>query len=321
MFFESALQGKTQFWRYLVLFLAAFLASNTIGAIPLLIVIAAAMAKDPGILENAGTNIADLSVYGIEPNVGLLLMIFPFVIGLLAVFLLIKPLNSRSFTSVINGTGAIRWKRFFTSFGIWAMIMAIYLFISLKLDPSNFTLNNTSVSLLLLAFISVCLVPFQTTFEEVLFRGYLMQGIGSWTRSKWMPLVITSLLFALMHSFNPEVKEFGFLLMLPQYLIFGLVFGIITVVDDGIELAMGAHAANNVFLSIFLTQKASALQTAALYEQQEVFPLADLVSLAVIGFLFVILLSVLYKWNWKDMFKYKKEAGVQRPEVVDRQIP
>lgn len=311
MFFESALQGKTQFWRYLVLFVGAFLASNTIGAIPLLIVIGVAMAKDPGILEKAGANIADLSVYGIDPNVGLLLMIFPFVIGLLTVILLIKPLNRRSFTTIINGTGSIRWKRFFTSFGIWGIIMAVYLFISLKLDPSNFTLNNTSVSLLLLALISICLLPFQTTFEEVLFRGYLMQGIGAWTRSKWIPLVITSLLFGLMHSFNPEIKEFGFWLMIPQYIIFGLVFGLIAVLDDGIEMAMGAHAANNVFLSIFLTQKASALQTAALYEQQEVYPLTDLISLAVIGILFVLLLSVIYRWNWKRMFTYKKELPAQ----------
>lgn len=311
MFFESALQGKTQFWRYLVLFVGAFLASNTIGAIPLLIVIGVAMAKDPGILEKAGANIADLSVYGIDPNVGLLLMIFPFVIGLLTVILLIKPLNRRSFTTIINGTGSIRWKRFFTSFGIWGIIMAVYLFISLKLDPSNFTLNNTSVSLLVLALISICLLPFQTTFEEVLFRGYLMQGIGAWTRSKWIPLVITSLLFGLMHSFNPEIKEFGFWLMIPQYIIFGLVFGLIAVLDDGIEMAMGAHAANNVFLSIFLTQKASALQTAALYEQQEVYPLTDLISLAVIGILFVLLLSVIYRWNWKRMFTYKKELPAQ----------
>jgi len=313
MFFESALKGKTHFWRYLVLFVGAFLASNTIGAIPLLIVMGIALAKDPALLENAGSNIADLSVYGIHPNVGLLLMIFPFIIGLLTVFLLIKPLNNRSFTSIINGTGAIRWRRFFTSFGIWAIIMAVYLFVSLKLDPDNFTLNNTSVSLLVLALISILLLPFQTTFEEVLFRGYLMQGIGAWTRSKWIPLLVTSLLFALMHSFNPEIKEFGFMLMIPQYIIFALVFGLITVLDDGIELAMGAHAANNVFLSIFLTQKASALQTTALYEQQQVYPVSDMISLGVIGLLFVVLLSVLYGWNWKKMFSYnyKKEESAQ----------
>ena len=71
-----------------------------------------------------------------------------------------------------------------------------------------------------------------------------------------------------MHVMNPEIKEFGFLTMMPQYISFGLLFGIISVLDNGIELAIGAHAANNIFLSIFVTQKSSTLQTVAMFEQQ-----------------------------------------------------
>lgn len=311
MFFESALQGKSQFWRYLVLFIAAFVASNTIGVIPLLVVVAAAVAKDPGAIEKAGGNFADLSSYGIDPNVGLVLMIFPFIVGLLAIVLLVKPLNGRNYRSLVNGTDSIRWKRIFFSFGLWTVIMVIYLVVSLKLDPANFVLNNWSSSLLILALISLVLLPFQTSFEEFLFRGYLMQGIGVWTGTKWAPLVITSLLFALMHSFNPEIKEFGFWLMIPQYLIFGLLFGLITVLDNGIELSIGAHAANNIFLSIFLTQKASALQTDALYEQQQVYPVSDMISLAVIAVIFVLILGYSFGWNWKESFRYKKEPLAQ----------
>jgi len=183
--------------------------------------------------------------------------------------------------------------------------------VGLKTDPGNFVLNNTSSTIIFLALISIILLPFQTTFEEVLFRGYLMQGIGAWTQSKWYPLLITSVLFGLMHVFNPEVKEFGILLMLPQYIIFGLVFGLITVLDDGLELAMGAHAANNIFLAVFLTQKASALQTAALYEQQEVFPVSDLISLFVISIIFVLILSYTLGWNWKKSFIYKRSVQPQ----------
>ena len=83
---------------------------------------------------------------------------------------------------------------------------------------------------------------------------------------------MTSILFGLMHALNPEVKEFGFFTMMPQYILFGLIFGIITILDDGIEAAMGAHAANNIFLSIMVTNSSSALQTPALYEQQNIYP-------------------------------------------------
>jgi hypothetical protein len=311
MFFESALAGKNQFWRYLILFIGAFLAANTIGAIPIGIVMGIAIAKDPSILESAGANIADLSIYGVSQNVGLILMIIPFIVGLIALFLLIKPLNQRSYKTLFNGMGSIRWRRFFLSFIVWGAIMFIYLVVSLKIDHENYSLNNRSVSLLILAIISITLIPFQSTFEEVLFRGYLMQGIGAWTRSKIIPLLISSLMFGLMHSFNPEIKEFGFWLMMPQYVIFGLIFGLVTVLDNGIELAMGAHAANNIFLSVLLTQKASALQTPALYVQNEVYPVNDLISLIAIAVLFVVLLSYIYGWNWRENFKFKNISTPQ----------
>jgi uncharacterized protein len=38
--------------------------------------------------------------------------------------------------------------------------------------------------------------------------------------------------------------------MMPQYVFFGIVFAVLTMIDDGIEIAIGAHAANNIFLSV-----------------------------------------------------------------------
>ena len=99
---------------------------------------------------------------------------------------------------------------------------------------------------------------------------------------------MTSVLFGLMHSLNPEVKEFGFLTMMPQYILFGLIFGIITIMDDGIEAAMGAHAANNIFLCIMVTNKASALQTPALYEQINIYPWTEFAGLFFTGIVFII---------------------------------
>lgn len=84
--------------------------------------------------------------------------------------------------------------------------------------------------------------------------------------------MIPAVIFALIHSFNPKVKEFGFWTSMPGYLTFGLVFGIASVLDDGIEVAIGAHSINNVLSSIFVTSKSSVLQTPALLLQKEVEP-------------------------------------------------
>ena len=279
------------------MFTGVLLASNTIGAFPLLIAYAMKAASDPEVISEIAANPDNLGVLGLEPNLGLFIMLFPFLIGLLTFILLIKPLNNRTLKIIINGTGTYRWNRFFISFLAWGMLSVCYFFIYLKFDPLNFSLKNTSETLILLIIISFIFIPFQAAFEEVLFRGYLMQGLAVMARNRWFPLVMTSLLFGLMHAFNPEVKEFGFFTMMPQYVLFGLIFGIVTILDDGIEAAIGAHTANNLFLCIMVTHESSALQTPAVYEQHTVYPFTEFSALLVTGIIFIIILKMILKWD------------------------
>lgn len=294
---ESAYIGKNSFWRYLVLVGAVLLASNFIGGLPLLIAYGIKAASNPEIISELSANPSNLGVIGLEPNIGLILMIIPSIAGIIAFILLVKPLNGRTITQTINGTGSIRWKRFFISAFVWAILSGLYLIVYLKIDPSNFTLNNFTITLLYLTIISFLFIPFQAAFEEVLFRGYLMQGFAVLFRNRWAPLLLSALLFSLMHVLNPEVKDFGFFTMMPQYLLFGLVFGVASILDDGIEVAMGAHAANNIFLCIFVTNSSSALQTSALYEQKNVYPWTEFVGLLIAAVIFIIVLKIIFKWE------------------------
>ncbi len=307
---ESAFKGKNNFWRYIVMFVLILIASNTIGAIPLIISLVIKSASNPEVFSQLSANPDDFSVLGLEPNAGLLMMLFPFIAGLAAFILLVKPLNRRTLKDTINGTGKIRWNRFFTSAFIWLMLSALYLFLNIKLDPSNFTLNNKTVTLISLTLISLLFIPFQAAFEEVLFRGYLMQGFAAILRNRWFPLIMTSFLFGLMHAFNPEVKEFGFLTMMPQYILFGLIFGVITILDDGIEAAMGAHTANNIFLCIMVTNQSSALQTPALYEQHTIYPWTEFTALLFTGVAFVLILKIIFKWD--DFSLLFREVHVEK---------
>jgi membrane protease YdiL (CAAX protease family) len=294
---ESTLKSKNNFWRYFLMIAVVFIVANTIGAIPLLIGLLVKSAANPAVFSQITANPNDFSVIGLNPEVGFILMIFPFVAGLAAFILLVKPLNGRTLGTTINGTGKIRWNRFFISGGVWMILSGLYLFCYLKLDPSSFTMNNKTTSLILLTVVSVLFIPFQAAFEEVLFRGYLMQGFAAWVKNRWFPVIMTSVFFGLMHAFNPEVKAFGFFTMIPQYIVFGLIFGIITVLDDGIESSMGAHTANNIFLCIMVTNQSSALQTPALYEQSVIHPWTEFAALIVTGIIFILILKLIFKWE------------------------
>lgn len=271
--------------------------STTIGSLPLLIALLIKSASNPDVFSLLAANPNDYSVLGLDPNVGLAMMLFPFIAGLAVFILLVKPLNNRTFRNTINGTGKIRWDRFFISAFIWLLLSAGYLFLYMKVDPANFTINNKTTSLIMLSVVSLLLIPFQAAFEEVLFRGYLMQGFATLLRNRWFPLIMTSVFFGLMHAFNPEVKEYGFLTMIPQYILFGLIFGIITILDDGIEASMGAHAANNIFLCIMVTNESSALQTPALFEQHNIYPWTEFAGLLISGIIFILVLKIIFKWK------------------------
>ena len=316
-FLTAPFKGKNAFWRYFTGTITPFLVSNFIGAIPLAVVMIA-YAGDRAMPARGG--MPDFEAMGINLNLGFVLTVFPFILAFFTLVLLIKPLNERSLGTVINGGRRIRWGRIFISAIVWTVLGALGLLYSLKAHPDNFVLNNNSNSLIILATLALVMIPFQAGFEELIFRGYLMQGFAVASRNRWLPIVVTSVLFGLMHGLNPEVKEYGFLTMIPQYVFFGLVFAVLTMMDDGIELAIGAHTANNAFLSIFITNKDSALQTPAMYEQLEIHPWMDFRDLVIMSLIFITVMAVIYKW--KDVRKlYARIHVPQEKEPAADQIP
>lgn len=309
-FLTAPFSGKNAFWRYFVGVIVPFLAANFIGALPLVAVIVVNSLDGTAVPQKGG--MPDFEAMGIDLNVGFLLNVLPFLVGLLAIILIIKPLHNRKFGTVINGGRNIRWGRMIFAALVWAAISALYMIFALKSDPGNFRLNNTSNSLIILAILAITLIPFQAAFEEILFRGYLIQGFGVWARNRWVPILFTSVLFGLMHGLNPEVQRYGFLTMMPQYIFFGLVFAVLTMFDDGIELAIGAHAANNIFLSILITHDDMALQTPAMYEQIQIYPWKEFGGLVIQSFIFVIIMALIFRW--KDIRKLF--ARIRVPEVT-----
>jgi membrane protease YdiL (CAAX protease family) len=291
-YLERALDKQNQWWKYLAMLAASLVGANIIGAILIIIVI---LSSD---VPFDVAHMSDLSYYGISQNTALLLMLFPFVLSLLAIALLLKPLHKRSLPETINGTKSIRWRRCLFAAAAWGLLMAVYLLIDLGIHPENYRFNFDPSSFIPLVLISVVFLPVQTTTEEVLFRGYLAQGIGAWTRRRWLAILIPGLLFGLMHAANPEIKAYGFWLAMPQYVYFGLFFGLISVLDDGIELAMGAHAANNVFASVFVTYQASAIQSPALFRELEVNVLKETLVMVSISIVFVAIAARKYKWRF-----------------------
>lgn len=68
---------------------------------------------------------------------------------------------------------------------------------SILLAPENFTWNFNAAPFFILVAISFIFIPFQTSFEELLFRGYFMQGIGLSVTSKKFPFYFLYILVSI----------------------------------------------------------------------------------------------------------------------------
>jgi membrane protease YdiL (CAAX protease family) len=308
-YLENILGKDNAFWKYIVVAIVTFIAMQIIGGIFAGIVIVIHVLRQGGdFTQEMAANIKSLSDIGISENTVLLMMLVPFAAGLLTAWLLIKGMHRQTFAETVNGRDAIRWNRVIAGFGVWFALMAVFLAGSYIVNPDNFRVQFDAEKFVPLLIISLLFIPLQTTCEEYIFRGYIAQGIGAWTRNRWLVIIIPALLFGLMHYSNNEVKEHGFWVAMPPYIIFGLFFGLVAVLDDGIELPIGMHAANNLFACLFVTNGASSLRTPAVFYQEEIFHLSDTVGLIVAAALAMMWFYRKYQWNF-DILNRRIEAN------------
>ncbi|ALJ03661.1 hypothetical protein APS56_00195 [Pseudalgibacter alginicilyticus] len=299
MYIAQAFNALHDWWRYLVGFFIIIMVWQFIGMTPLGIVVGLKVLETGEIPTEIPQMI---SVLG--SNMFLLLMLLSFAIGLVGIIFTAKILHQQSIVSLTTSRKKIDWKRFWFIFFIWGMVSSGFVLVDFYLSPENFKLNFQLQPFLLLSIIAILLVPLQTSFEEYLFRGYLMQGIGVIVKNKWLPLVITSVCFGLMHLANPEVDKLGYVIMI-YYIGTGFFLGILTLMDEGLELSLGFHAANNLFTALLVTSDWTAFQTHSilkdLSEPSEMGLMEIFIPVFVVFPILLLILSKKYKWtNWKD---------------------
>lgn len=99
--------------------------------------------------------------------------------------------------------------------------------------------------------------PLQAAGEEFVFRGYLMQSVGTFARSPWVSVAFSAAIFAMMHGSQN-------LPLFVDRLGFGLLAGGLVVLTGGLEAAIAAHVINNVFSFGYATLTGTLTQAHAI---------------------------------------------------------
>ena len=247
MYIEQGYRGDLGLWKYLILPIGfiGFMIWNYIMTINSPVSVEDIMA---GFIAEFGANTV------------LIIVLLPLVLGLFVVLGWTKLVHRQSIRSLTTSRDKIDWNRVLFAFALWGALTVGLTLIDYFISPESYVLNLNWPAFLKLAVVAILLIPLQTSFEEYLFRGHMMQGLGIIFRNRWVPLLVTSAIFGLMHMGNPEVEKLG-----PGIMVFyigtGLFLGIITLMDEGMELALGFHAANNLVTALLVTADWTAFQT------------------------------------------------------------
>jgi len=241
------------------------------------------------------------------PAATLALLLLPSVAVLVSVALVTPLVHHRSPASVVRADSRPRWRRAGLGALVWTASAAAFETLSFLLYPESYTWTFDAARFLPLAIVAVLLVPLQSAAEETFFRGYLMQGLGIGMGSGWGALLGSSVLFAAVHLGNPELERFG-RVFLVYYAAIGIVLGLMTLFDDGLELAIGAHTANNLWGALVVSFPGSVLDTPALFRMEGVPPevMAALGGATAATSLLVLWILLGWSTRWRVLGKVKE---------------
>ncbi len=296
MFIEQGIKKSNEFWKY-ILGSILIIGASTFGQIPLGIAVYIKALKSGKTLSNTNDAINLL-----DSNLSLFLMMLSFLFGFIGLVLVVKYFHKQTLLEVTTSRKKVDWSRVFFSFGLWASFIITTTFATYYFSLGGLIWNFKPIPFILLFVIATLLIPIQTSTEEYVFRGYLMQGFANLSKNKWFPLVMTSVIFGSMHLLNPEVDKMGYQVLI-YYIGTGLFLGIVTLMDEGMELSLGFHAANNLVTALLVTSDWTALRTNSIFKDTsspggftEIF-----IPVLVIYPILLFIFSKKYQWtNWKE---------------------
>ncbi len=214
-----------------------------------------------------------------------------------------KYLHNLPVKALLTSAKRFRWDYLWRTMAIIFLFYGLLAVVEYIFFPKEFEglkVQTDWVFYLKLLAITLLLVPFQAAAEEFLCRGYLNQALIKYLRSPWLVFAITSGGFALLHAWNPEASgQMG--PYLASIFLYGMAMCILLYFEGGIESAIGAHIANNIFVFGLLGYEDPDLPNTALFTVGE--PVIEWHDFAIEFGLMIILISIIIwvnrKWGLK----------------------
>jgi membrane protease YdiL (CAAX protease family) len=254
---EAARWGKYRGWRYvlgLVVILFAWLVVGTGASV----LVAFAFSGQP-----------DYTV--LDPFGKFLFVMVGFPFFLAGVLIAVTLIHRRHPLTLVTPQKKIRWHRVGQGFVAWSIplcligILGQYLFY-----PDTFSFNSDLATFALFMPLVLVFTAIQTTTEELFFRGYVVQGASVIWNNRIFLAIVSAVIFTVPHLLNPEAITGGWLTVFSNYfLVPGLLWTVVSLIDGTTELAIGVHFANNIIGFLAIDAPGTAVTVPALFTLSE----------------------------------------------------
>jgi len=187
-------------------------------------------------------------------------------------------------------------------FGAISMIIVFIILVTSK----NITLENSLLSpnfnsslltgLILFIFVGIN--------EEMFARGYCMTVLKQ-TGNKWVVVIVSSIIFSLMHSLNPSMSFLSYL----NLFLFALLAAYMFIKSNNLWLSIGYHITWNYFEGNIFGFQVSGLGTSSLYTLSA--PANNIITGGSFGpegglvVTFITLVGIIYMWKF-----YKPQTSI-----------
>ncbi|ADG73735.1 Abortive infection protein [Cellulomonas flavigena DSM 20109] len=213
------------------LYLAALAAAAAVAGV-------VALVAGPGALET----LAGLDLLDMRDPTSFALAMLTIVLMLPAVVVATRLLGARPVGLLASVAGRVRWGWAGRCLGLAAAVALVVQGLDLVVAEAAGTpweprVDERTVPLLVLV---VLLVPAQCVAEEVLFRGYLVQAVGTWLRHPAFAVVLPVPLFVVGHAYVG--------LAMVDIAVWALAMGWLVWRTGGLEAASAAHVVNNTLV-------------------------------------------------------------------------
>lgn len=261
-YLDAVHQGKNDGWRYLLGIVTTVLLWLGVGTIATVAFIVGWSMLNPA---NAIATSNQIQVFLQTPSIpAYIASNIPSILFCIGIGLTVQSIHRRRVITLVSAVGTLLPKRLLLSFAVWFVLLTLPSIADYLINPANFLITPNLREWWIFLPIALVLTPIQTSAEELFFRAYLLQGFGLITRQPLLLILLTSLVFAVPHFGNPEMQR-GAVWLALSYWAIGIFLALLTLREGRLELALGVHAANNLFIALFVNTKDSALPAPSLF--------------------------------------------------------